>query len=195
MPPRFRLMAGKFRLSLTLPVPLVVALCVAPQDEILAAWRLTGWVTLTDSILYEDGSVGGCYRRNFSSTRRVSVTNSTKTKTCRSDRYSASTRKVSPVTPTNGSILVEYTIQPCDPASEAPCRQELVPFRGESSSTLGCLQRHASRARVAMTNQVLTHPLRPFILTQHALDSVHVIGGVWGARCGPCRHCVDETIL
>ena len=59
MPPRFRLMAGKFRLSLTLPVPLVVALCVAPQDEILAAWRLTGWVTLPDSILYEDGSVGG----------------------------------------------------------------------------------------------------------------------------------------
>ena len=96
---------------------------------------------------------------------------------------------------TNGSILVEYTIRPCDPASEAPCRQELVPFRGESSSTLGCLQRHASRARVAMTNQVLTHPLRPFILTQHALDSVHVVGGVGGARCGPCRHCVDETIL
>ena len=75
---------------------------------------------------------------------------------------------------TNGSILVEYTIRPCDPASEAPCRQELVPFRGERSSTLGCLQRHASRARVAMTNQVLSHACEAFNIDTAC------------ARLGPC---------
>ena len=140
MPPRFRLMAGKFRLSLTLPVPLVVALCVAPQDEILAAWRLTGWVTLPDSILYEDGSVGGCYRRNFSSTRRVSVTNSTKTKTCRSDRYSASTRKISPVTPTNGQTPLNYTNQGCIESQTLRHRIKLKP-----AATRGRTKVHTKR--------------------------------------------------
>ena len=87
-------------------------------------------------MFHDDGSVGGCYDRHFSSNHEVSVIHSQKAQTCLSDRYLASTRKVSVATPTNGPIIVDYTTRQCDSASEALCRQDLVPSCVESGSTV-----------------------------------------------------------
>ena len=82
-------------------------------------------------MFHDDGSVGGCYDRHFSSNHEVSVIHSQKAQTCLSDRYLASTQKVSVVTPTNGPVTVDYTPQQCDSASEALCNRDLVPSRVE----------------------------------------------------------------
>ena len=81
-------------------------------------------------MVYEDGSVGACYHGDFSSNRQVSVRNARLGLWGVYDRYFASTRKVSLLTPPNGRILVERMKIPCDSASEAPCRRDLVLCRG-----------------------------------------------------------------
>ena len=85
---------------------------------------------------------------------------------------------------TNGSIIVEYTLRQCDPASEAPCRQELVPFRGESSSTLGCLQRRTCKPRTRCDDQPGPNP---------SFEAFHIDTAC--ARLGPCGwRCVGRPM-
>ena len=63
------------------------------------------------------------------------------------DRYFASTRKVSLLTPPNGPILVERMKIPCDSASEAPCRRDLVLCRG----TRRHVQRYSPTGSVSLS--------------------------------------------
>ena len=77
------------------------------------------------------GPLGGVMTDTFRAITKYRSYTPKKAQTCLSDRYLASTQKVSVVTPTNGPVTVDYTPQQCDSASEALCNRDLVPSRVE----------------------------------------------------------------